>query len=148
MTSSRPYLIRALYEWIRDNNATPYLWMNATMEGVVVPQQFVNEGQIVLNVSPSAVVGLDVDNEFLSFSARFSGRAMEVIAPIAAIQAIYARENGKGMVFAEETGDDDDPVSPPPPPPPPVKKSQLTKVASEKSVKSATTKRPQLKVVK
>ncbi len=99
MTPSKPYLIRAFYEWIVDNGVTPYLLVDAEMENVEVPLQYVNNGQIVLNLSPTAIQGLNMDNEWVSFSARFSGRAMEVFVPIAAVLAIYARENGQGMAF-------------------------------------------------
>ncbi len=112
MTSSRPYLARALYEWILDNGLTPYLLVDATVPGTVVPQDFVQDGKIVLNISPSAVRGLDISNEAVSFNARFRGVAQDVYVPILAVLAIYARENGHGMVFAEEG-------SPPPSPPEP-----------------------------
>lgn len=102
MTSSRPYLVRALYEWIVDNGNTPYLLVNASYEGVVVPQQYIQDGKIVLNIAASAVQNLELGNELVGFNARFSGKAMQVHVPIGAVLAIYAMENGKGMVFAEE----------------------------------------------
>jgi len=102
MTSTKPYLVRAFYEWILDNGTTPYLLVSTDIEGVEVPQQHVNNGQIVLNLSPTAIHGLNMDNEWISFSARFSGRAMDVFVPIPAILAIYARENGQGMAFQAE----------------------------------------------
>ncbi len=111
MTTSRPYLIRAIYEWIVDNNLTPYLLVNAKIDGVVVPEHFIENGKIILNVNPSAVVGLEMGNEQIHFSARFSGQSMDLFVPIQAVLAVYARENGRGMVFNEE----DEGVPPTPP---------------------------------
>lgn len=99
MNSSRPYLVRALYEWIVDNNCTPHLLVNAEFAGVKVPVGYANDGQIVLNVSPSAVRHLHMDNDAVSFEGRFGGVAHNLYIPAAAIMAIYARENGQGMVF-------------------------------------------------
>ncbi len=113
MTPSRPYLIRALYEWIVDNDMTPHLLVDAKYPECVVPIQFVENGKIVLNVGPSAVQGLIMDNDAISFSARFSGTAMQIYAPIGAILAVYARENGRGMVFSEE-GEEPPPNEPEP----------------------------------
>lgn len=104
MTPSRPYLIRALYEWIVDNQLTPHLLVDATLDGVEVPRQFVEDGRIILNVSPTATHNLMLANEAVSFSARFAGKDTAVLVPIDAVLAIYARENGQGMMFAEETG--------------------------------------------
>lgn len=109
MTSSRPYMIRAIYEWVVDNDCTPYILVDALREGVLVPQQFVQDGQIVLNISPSAVVGLDVGNDELGFRGRFGGVAQDVRVPTAAVLGIYARENGQGMLF-----DADEPAPPSP----------------------------------
>ena len=103
MSSSRPYLVRALYEWILDNDSTPYVLVNADYPGTVVPEGFVEGGQIVLNLSPSAIRHLDMDNERVCFDGRFGGVAQQVWIPIAAVMAIYARENGQGMVFEIET---------------------------------------------
>ncbi len=102
MSSTRPYLLRALYEWIVDNGMTPYLLVDADCSGVMVPRQYVEEGRIVLNISPEAIRALELGNESVSFSGRFGGQVMEVHVPMAAVRAIYARENGRGMVFAEE----------------------------------------------
>lgn len=104
MRSSRPYLVRALSEWILDNHATPYVVVDAGMSGVHVPKDFVANGQIVLNISPSAVRDLSISNDALQFSARFGGVPMQVYVPIDAVLAIYARENGQGMVFGQEPG--------------------------------------------
>ncbi|MCP3662728.1 MAG: ClpXP protease specificity-enhancing factor [Gammaproteobacteria bacterium] len=120
MTSNRPYLIRALYEWLVDNELTPHLLVDAGKEGVTVPLQYVEDGRIVLNVMPTAVRDLQLDNEIISFSARFGGSPMEVLVPPAAVLGIYARENGQGMLFPEEekvvddTSPDDDPEPTPP----------------------------------
>ncbi|MDG4554314.1 MAG: ClpXP protease specificity-enhancing factor [Candidatus Competibacter sp.] len=117
MTSTRPYLIRALYEWIEDNGLTPHILVNAELPGVEVPKQHVRDGQIVLNVHSIAVRDLRLGNEQIEFNARFGGVARAVYIPIAAVLAIYARENGQGMVFGEETGHDE-PPSPPDDAPP------------------------------
>ena len=102
MHSSRPYLARALYEWLVDNELTPYLVVDATFPDVEVPRQFVQNGQIVLNVAPTAVRDLMIENDAIGFNARFGGHPMEVMIPIPALIAIYARENGAGMVFGHE----------------------------------------------
>lgn len=113
MTSTRPYLIRAFYEWIVDNNLTPYVLINATMEGVEIPTQFVEDGKIVLNVTPEAIQELRITNQIIEFEASFGGVPQHIFAPIKAVEAIYAHENGRGMVFGEEEEEDD---TPPPPP--------------------------------
>lgn len=102
MTSNRPYLIRALYEWILDNRHTPYLLINADKADVNVPRQFIEDGKIILNISPSAVQDLELGNEWVLFSARFSGNRFDIQVPVQAIMAVYARENGQGMIFPEE----------------------------------------------
>ena len=116
MTSSRPYMVRAMYEWIVDNNCTPYVLVNAMAKGVQVPEQYVEGGQIVLNIAPGAVVNIELRNEFMRFSARFGGLPTEVFVPMAAVRGLYARENGRGMVFDEEdfTPVDPDPTAPTP----------------------------------
>lgn len=118
MTPSRPYLLRALNEWILSNQCTPYVLVDAAIHSVQVPQEYVNNGQIVLNISPSAVQSLLIDDAGLSFNARFGGVPMDVYVPMVAILAIYARENGQGMVFGSEAGAPD-PSDPTPPPPQP-----------------------------
>jgi stringent starvation protein B len=102
MTSNRPYLIRALYEWIADNDLTPHLLVNAAQPEVCVPREYVADGRIVLNVAAGAVHGLVLGNERVSFSARFGGKPFPVELPVSAVIGIYARENGHGMLFAEE----------------------------------------------
>jgi len=117
MTSSRPYMVRALYEWIIDNDMTPYLLVDAGVTGVQVPQQFIEDGKIVLNISPSATEGLIIGNQLIEFSARFSGAEQIVSVPTDSVMAIYARENGQGMLFADENeqgGTPPDDETPPP----------------------------------
>jgi len=129
MTSNRPYLIRALYEWIVDNNQTPHLLVDASGDQVVVPLQFVKEGRIVLNISPNAVRGLELGNDQILFGARFGGMPMEVFVPPSAVLGIYSQENGHGMLFpqdeveAEETDE-----TPKPPAPSKGKRPKLTVV--------------------
>ena len=101
MSSSRPYLIRAMHEWIVDNGLTPYLLVDTNQDSVEVPAEFVEDGKIVLNVSPTAVEFLELGNDWISFQARFGGRARQLHFPAAATLAIYARENGQGMMFGE-----------------------------------------------
>ncbi|HCK82438.1 MAG TPA: ClpXP protease specificity-enhancing factor [Candidatus Competibacter sp.] len=116
MTSTRPYLIRALFEWIEDNALTPHLLVNAEFPGVEVPKQHIKEGRIVLNINGAAVRDLQLGNEWIEFNARFGGVARNVHIPVSAVLAIYARENGQGMAFGEEQGSDG--PSPPPGTPP------------------------------
>ena len=120
MTSNRPYLIRALYDWIVDNRMTPHLLVDANADDVVVPQQFVQDGRIVLNISPDAVRGLEMANDVITFNARFGGMPMDVFVPPSTVLGIYAKENGRGMLFPEEDPNvedgppDDDPQPPGP----------------------------------
>jgi stringent starvation protein B len=117
MTSSRPYMIRALYEWIVDNDCTPHILVDAHAEGVQVPQQHVNkDGQIILNINPSAVQGLVIGLENISFSARFGGLPTDLFIPCHAVLGIYARENGQGMVFETERRPEPPPSGPAPAP--------------------------------
>jgi len=108
MTSNRPYLIRALYAWLVDNDLTPHLLVDATLDNVEVPQQFVEDGRIVLNISPTAVMGLQLDNTIISFNARFGGRETSVFVPPEAVLGIYARENGRGMLFPDDDANGND----------------------------------------
>lgn len=107
MTSSRPYLVRAFNDWILDNHCTPHIVVDASIQDVQVPADHVANGQIVLNISPSAVKALAIGDEALEFSARFGGVPMQVYIPLVAVMAIYARENGEGMVFGSEPGSPD-----------------------------------------
>ena len=102
MTSNQPYLFRAIYDWIVDNGATPYVLVDATGEHVKVPPQSIQNGQIVLNIAPRAVINYHADETAVTFSARFSGVAQNIYIPIEHIHAIYAAENGQGMVFSHE----------------------------------------------
>lgn len=107
MTSHRPYLLRALYEWIADNSLTPHLLVDATRPNVQVPRHAVKDGRIVLNVAQRAVAGLEMTNELIRFSARFGGVSHAVSVPVSAVLAIYARENGQGMALPPESDDED-----------------------------------------
>jgi len=111
MTSHRPYLVRALHEWILENDCTPYILVNAFEKGVEVPQNYVKDGQIVLNISPIAVQGLSISNTLVEFNGRFGGMPTHVQVPIRAVLGIYAKENGQGMIFQA-----DDPIPEPPAP--------------------------------
>ncbi|AKC87463.1 ClpXP protease specificity-enhancing factor [Pseudoxanthomonas suwonensis] len=102
MTSYRPYLLRALTEWINDNGMTPHILVDAGVAGVRVPPGVVREGKVVLNIADRAVVGLRMDNEWIEFAARFGGVSQPVSVPVAAVLAVYARETGQGMVLPEE----------------------------------------------
>lgn len=102
MTSNRPYLLRAVHEWICDNGLTPYVMVDATHPGVVAPPQAASDGKLVLNLAPRAVARLEIGNDVITCMARFSGVSQSVHLPIAAVQAIYARENGQGMLMAED----------------------------------------------
>lgn len=106
MTPSRPYLLRAFYEWIVDNDATPYIVVNAELPGVNVPQDYIENGKIVLNIAPDAVRALSLANDHVEFNARFVGVPHDIYVPMRAISAIYAKENGRGMVFKNDEEDD------------------------------------------
>ncbi|MBS0054089.1 ClpXP protease specificity-enhancing factor [Yersinia sp. Marseille-Q3913] len=108
MSPRRPYLLRAFYEWLIDNQLTPHLVVDVTRPGVSVPMEFARDGQIVLNVAPRAVGNLELGNDGVSFNARFGGVPRQVIVPMAAIVAIYARENGSGTMFEPEEAYDSD----------------------------------------
>lgn len=100
MTSNRPYLLRALYEWIADNHMTPHVLVEAGAEGVDVPDQAIQKGKVILNIDKAAVRDLDLGNDWLTFKARFSGSEHRVSVPIESVLAIYSKENGQGMMFA------------------------------------------------
>jgi len=116
MTSTVPYLLRGINEWILDNGFTPFLVVDATAKDVTVPVEHVKDGQIVLNISPSAVRDLVIDNEFLSFNGRFQGVSRQIYTPMSAVLGIIARENGEGMWFPKDE---------PPTEPEPVRKPSL-----------------------
>lgn len=140
--SRRPYLIRAIYDWCVDNGHTPHLLVAADYPGVNVPLQFVQEGRITLNLSPMAVQSLNVEDDPIWFSARFSGRPFDVIVPTGAVLAIFARENGEGLVFGE--------VEPPSGPPGPGPQPAAPTVSGADSVADAAKAkgRAHLRVVK
>jgi len=119
MTSLKPYLIRSIYEWIIDNHLTPHLLVDAESSHAILPQQFIEDGKIVLNIRPEAIQGLSLGNEEIQFNARFSGKPMHIVTPIAAVMAIYAKENGKGMIFDQEDEESDN--TPPPESKPPAR---------------------------
>ncbi len=102
MTARRPYMLRAFYDWLVDNDLTPHLVVDANMPGVRVPVEFIQDGQIILNIAPRAVGNLELGNDAVTFHARFSGRPHSVIVPVYAVHAIYARENGAGTMFEPE----------------------------------------------
>lgn len=133
-SSRRPYLLRAMHEWMTDNQQTPHIVVDAAGEGVEVPRQYVQDGKIILNISFNATQGLTLGNERVEFNARFGGQTHHVMVPINSVLGVYARETGQGMIF----GDDDAPAPPP------------TTPGSEggDNAASKTAKRPQLKVVK
>lgn len=134
MKPRRPYLLRALHEWISDSGETPHIVVDAAAEGVVVPRQYVKDGKIVLNVSFSATSALKLGNDAVSFEARFGGASFQVHVPVRAVLGIYARETGQGMIFPEGDADPDPTDNPPATP------------ASGSAAPAA--KRPKLQVVK
>lgn len=99
MSSSRPYILRALYDWILENECTPYIQVNAFGAGVEVPQEHIKDGQIILNISPAAVQNLFIRNQAIDFDGRFAGIPKRVFVPVSAVMGIYAKESGQGMVF-------------------------------------------------
>jgi stringent starvation protein B len=107
MTSNRPYLIRAMYEWISDNGMTPYLLVDAGHDNVEVPRHTIKDGRVVLNVAAHAVANLELGNQVIRFMARFSGVSHAVQFPVQAVQAIYAQETGQGMMLPQEDGGGD-----------------------------------------
>lgn len=129
MTPLKPYLVRALHEWILDNGYTPYILVDTTVEGVDVPTTYISDDKIILNTHPDAIKNWYLENDALSFSARFSGKEENLYVPINAVLATYSKENGKGMMFDERFEDDM--------PPEPSGPSTATK-----------TKKPVLKIVK
>jgi stringent starvation protein B len=128
MSSHRPYLLRALYEWISDNDMTPHLLVDAGQPGVQVPPHTIKDGKVVLNIAARAVATLELGNDAVRFTARFGGVSHPVSVPVSAVLAIYARETGQGMALPEDTGGADAGDEPPTPPsspgdePPPPKR--------------------------
>jgi stringent starvation protein B len=138
MTSRRPYLLRAMHEWMTDNQQTPHIVVDANGADVAVPRQYVQDGKIVLNISFHATQGLQMTNAQVEFNARFGGQTFHVVVPVHALLGVYARETGQGMIFS----DDDAPPPPEMPPQPPAPSSE------DNSGSKVTRLRPQLKVVK
>ncbi|KGK42029.1 hypothetical protein LH51_10000 [Nitrincola sp. A-D6] len=146
MTPSRSYLLSALHQWITDNDLTPYLAVDARVQGVMVPEQFTLDDQLVLNISYSAVQQLNIDQDGVSFNARFGGVPMNVFIPLAAALAIYAKENGQGMGFGMEPGAEDlMQLAEQPPEPPTPSPSGPVSVGKKGTTSKSRTK---LKVVK
>ncbi len=145
MRSNRPYLLRAFFDWIVDNDCTPYVMVDAHYPGVEVPQNYVTDGQIVLNIAPRAVTNFLLDLEFLAFSTRFGGVPISIQVPVSAIVGIYSQENGQGMVFEHEEPD----LEPTPPfGPKAVKTKPSDKSSAESSGKAPTKIKPSLRVIK
>ena len=140
MSPNRPYLLRAFFDWIVDNDCTPHIIVDAHHPMVAVPQEFVKDGQIVLNIAPRAVTNLSLDGDDVQFSARFNGMPVDIYVPIAGVLGIYAQENGQGMVFDQE----DSPEPPPSATPPSAPKMVRSSDAKDKSIKP----KPSLRVVK
>lgn len=138
MTSTKPYLLDAFYRWMNDNSLTPHLMIDAYFPGTEVPQEHVKDGQIVLNIAPSAVMHFSQDTAAISFSARFGGIPFQIYLPMGAIMGIFARENGRGMMFERETE--------PEPPTPGARKSAAPK--STKPPKQPSPARSHLRAVK
>ena len=108
MTSRKPYLIRGLYEWLLDNEVTPYILVDAGHEQIAIPKGIATDGKVVLNLAPGAIQNLEMTNQHLSFSARFNGVAEDLYCPMDSVLAIYARENGEGMMFSIDDADRSD----------------------------------------
>jgi stringent starvation protein B len=132
--SRRPYLLRAMHEWISDSNQTPHIVVDASLEGVEVPRQYVQGGKIILNVSSNATSMLSLGNDLVRFRARFGAATYDVSVPIAAVLGIYARETGQGMIFSEAD-------TPPQPPAPPSEPAPATTTETKRA-------KPTLKVIK
>ena len=146
MRSNRPYLLRAFFDWIVDNDCTPYIVVDAHYSGVEVPQDFVTDGQIVLNIAPRAVTNFEMNNDHVQLSTRFSGMPIDIFLPVGAVMGIYTQENGQGMVFEPESPDDPKPPSPPQGPKP--VKNIADKAAPAAGDRSNPKAKPSLRVVK
>ena len=149
MTSNKPYLLRAIYEWVLDNDATPHVLISTIDSRVDVPQQFVEEGKIILNISPSAANNMLIDNDGISFSARFGGKPFTIYSPLGSVLALYASETGEGMSFEEEAFDGNTPPDGPDgKPPSPKSVPDSTRESLKRESNKPPKKRPTLKVVK
>lgn len=110
ITPTRPYMIRAIYQWIEDNALTPYLMVDATAENVQIPTEHVQDGRIVLNIASRATGNMSMENDYIHFSARFSGVSQEIWVPVQAVLGIYAKENSQGMFFDPNEYDNYEPA--------------------------------------
>jgi stringent starvation protein B len=145
MRSNRPYILRAFFDWIVDNDCTPYVVIDAHYPGVEVPQNYVTDGQIVLNIAPRAVTNFILDLEILAFSTRFGGVPIDIQVPVFAVVGIYSHENGQGTVFEHEEPD----LTPTPPLGPKAVKSKSSEKLSAGSKDKGTKKaKPSLRVIK
>ncbi|MDQ7050622.1 MAG: ClpXP protease specificity-enhancing factor [Enterobacterales bacterium] len=131
-STNKPYLFRAIYQWILDNDATPHILVDANWPAVVVPQEFVQQGKIILNAAPEAISHWFSDNDAVSFSARFAGKSMDIYLPIGAILAVYAQENNLGMAFEPEVKPEEENI---PSLKPQAKRPQTESSSTEKSEK-------------
>jgi len=138
MKSNRPYLLKAFYDWIVDSECT--IAVDAYYSGVAVPQEFVADGQIVLNVAPRAVSHFDMNHQFIAFTTRFGGIPIDIMVPIGSILGIYAYENGEGMVFELEDEPENDP--------PPIKGPTMVPSSQKTTKTSKSNTKPSLRVVK
>lgn len=141
MTSNKPYLIRALYEWLVDNDATPYIMVDTRHEQVMIPPGIDKDGQVVLNIAARAVQGLELANTHIAFSARFGGASRDIYIPIQAVMAIYSMEDGEGMMFAEPTASETSPEAATP-------ASSSGGQDRNKKTPAGKSKKPGLKIVK
>lgn len=117
MTPLKPYLIRSIYEWVIENSLTPHILVDATNPLAVLPENFIEDDKIVLNVRPEAIQDLSLGNTSIEFNARFNGQPLHIVVPVPAVLAIYAKENGRGMVFEQEDEEDTPPPENNPPHP-------------------------------
>jgi stringent starvation protein B len=138
MKSRRPYLLRAMHEWISDSAQTPHIVVDATLQGVEVPRQYIQGGKIILNVSNHATSGLVLGNDVVRFRARFGATTYDVSVPIVAVLGIYARETGQGMIFSDADA----------PPPQPPESPQPPAEGASNSTTDVKRGKPTLKVVK
>ena len=132
---TRPYLLRAIYEWTNDNNLTPYLLVKAEEHGVSVPRQHVQDGQIVLNIAPHAVQQMLMDQDSVSFNARFGGVSQQLYIPMYAVLGLYARENGQGLFFDPQEYDGQRPEAP------------ISQLEADNPESPVPTKKPSLRVL-
>jgi len=136
--SRRPYLLRAMHAWITDSEQTPYVVVDATMDGIQVPANYIQDGKIILNISYTAANALELGNEWLMFQARFSGEPYNIIVPTGAVLAVYSKETGQGLIFDDEHDT----------PAPPSDESRPKEKSHAKAAPKKASKHPHLRVVK